>query len=1457
MPSRNVGSISVTVDANTGRLKAQIVDAVKEAEALVEGDQIDLTAEIHAKLNTAEMAEMREQIQAQLLGIDFTPQLNLTKAQEQLIALREQAEAEELQLSAVLQEQDLEKIAARVREFSEQQRAIFFDTHLDLTGVQEQIDIQEAKQQAIDFIAELDERQAQIEIDAFLAQKRQARVLLEIDLINATADYDAWVEEQRRKDLRIGVGVDLSAANAGIDAFIAETKFERVDIAVGLDTKQAALDALAFTEETRADRVTFETEVDTLKAQIELDAFILENTIRELNIDVNVDTAGASAHMDAFEAEQEAKSSAGGKKAGASFMDAFGGAVRDSGGGANARLIPNQITEWVPLVVAALEPISVALEGLAGGAIQVVASGFNALAGAGGALAPILAGVGASLGSVVIASLGMGKAISEVTKEFDAARTAGTTFTTDTKKIQAALAQLTPAARSVVLAFADLLPQLRDIQDQVSSAVFAGLGDTLRTLSSSVIPDMGHAFVLAGQSANTFFKNLAVALRNTDFSGTFRAIQPAVDSFGRAITIALQGIGPLLKAAAPAAIRLADALQNAATHLLAFIKTAAASGAINNFLQGGLDSLKAWGTLIVNAGKALFTLFQAGKTGGDALVTSLGNVLDKFNDWMKSVAGQNALKQFFDDSRQILSDFVPLLKGAADGFKNLISGDAVGRFKDFAADLGNVLSTLGALFGALDQASFSNALVDILQAIGDAITPILPQIRDFATVVGQGLAQAISDIAPHLEGLGTKLGDFLDAFGPNVAQGIENVATAIGILADAAGLLLDAFSALPEPIQTAIVTLVLLNRTLGPVTKSLVSAGIEAGKTAVKIAEWAAANPALAATIGAVGLAVGIVAAHFVAARQEADKTRAKVEDMTKAFIEAGDVGATQKIVDDFNALPTEVQAALGRTGINIQTFARGAVAGTTTAADAFKNMAANFGIANDQAIAALAAGKISIQDFTNDLVLAQGQFKVIDGIDFSSLLDALRQLGIPVADFVQALKFVNGEVAAIPPAQDAAQAALKATGDTVGFLVGDLSSATGAAQEFHGTMNTVQIAAANANVPMKTLSEGIGDVKGAMADFHGVDMTDLERLGKVMGEAATSADDLQKAIELLLTPTVAAQGAFDDFQSVIVDMKSNLDDVKKGVDGASTSLDTNTEAGLKNRDAVRNGIQAMSDYAVAQTKAGAPIQDTTDNLNAMYDALVQQVSAFTGSEDSAKTYLATLGLTPDTLTTLIQQPGMVDAILQAAGLKKAVDDVPDTATTNVSAPGATAATQQMDDTTAAAVGIPPSASTTVSAPGSIVASEQLGDVTAAVLAIPHSATTTVTANTGTAMSNLTTLSEQIKALDGSTIDVFVRANGTKVFAKGGLAQPGFLNIAGEAGTELVSFRGMQAVVSSPTVVPPGSVITPLNTSSSPAGGTPVIARQVNNYMTFNLSSDDPQAIATQVVNRSVAMADI
>jgi hypothetical protein len=1152
----------------------------------------------------------------------------------------------------------------------------------------------------------------------------------------------------------------------------------RMKVQLVRDTRQAARDAKRVADEELDDITARISNFETNRAALNAEKVRIDAAFGDITVNIVPDVSDA--HLAAAQAKVAAGTDGGWGGAGGRAGTAAGDAFLDSFSN-RTRLIAGAIALLA-------EPAAVALQGALSAATAITSSAFAAIAGGAGALTPILAGLGGEIAAIVVGSQGMVDALGAITDEFAAAVVEGREFDLMAADVQDALRPLGPAARDFATAFAEILPALSEVREAVSERLFAGLGDVLRDLSKTVIPDVEESLESAADVANAFFRDLADLAAETDFSAIFEALRPAMEAMGDAVIDVLGTIEPFLAAAAPAAELLADGLARGAESLRAMVE--ANPEALEDFLTAGVESLQRWWDLLSAIGDALFTVFAAGQSTGDDFLAGLTGIVERWDQWLEGAAGQTALADFFNNARRVVDDFGTVLDGVIEGFDRLVTEESFGRFT----------------------------------AITDAIGRVLPIIGDFLNTIGPlavGTARAFETIAIALQPILDVIGAFPD-----------EVLVAVG----AFGTLTTALKGVDVGIRAVRV------------------AADKLGQSVLFSGQWGLVLFGLSAAVGAAVAAwdhfAGKEAEVEAASRQLAASLGTAVEAMLEsndaALVASGGMDALAVSLTGADSEGAKFREALGALGVAI-TDADDVLVGMATNAEAMMTrLATGMGLPLDAARRLVDLVASSEQPFLG----VGGRIDALarsTGIGREALVNIAKALE-QVQDRAEEIdldttirSFLNSSAAASTLNQSLLAQAEAATGLSRGGE--DLLALYQAYTTLLGQADAKTEAAI-------ALSDGLATALGQVADEAAIATPEIdgfaaasERLETALDDATAATDLFRGAMDLLVAPTLDAQAAADAYRQTVADLalaikggaeaerlreqaaeaanEANrlaaegdaegaeaarakaeaLRDEADALEAANRTLDANTEAGRANRESIRQNVEAMLSQASAALTDGEALGTVEQRLRTQRQALIDQVMQFGLTRAEARRYVNQLGLTPKTIETVINQPGMDDALAKTEQLDRDLDGIPDAVDTFVNV--------NVDD------------------------------------------------------EPLIRLSETINALNGETIQIFTDVAGVRRFAAGGWTGPG-LNVGGEAGAELVRFGSRTGLLTGPTLLPRGVHVTSASRTERLLGqlvaalggrGPAPGGKQFNVVNHITPTQANPEMVAASVINRMAVLA--
>lgn len=338
--------------------------------------------------------------------------------------------------------------------------------------------------------------------------------------------------------------------------------------------------------------------------------------------------------------------------------------------------------------------------GLAANALPAAALVVTNLTGAiqqlaqtGAVLPGVVAGIVSSVGTAKLGFMGVGDAISEMYK---AAKSGDPK---DIKKAAEALKDLAPAATETVQSIGRVVPEFEKLRkDFVQQNMFDGIGKSIEDVSGRLMPTFKTGLGGIATAWNGTFKTLLGAV-GSDSSKSFldRIFGNTAEGQKRAnaaIEPLIHGLGQLATTGSNFLPRLGDGLAKITTRFDTFITKAAADGRLDKWIDQGLNAVASLGNSFLNIGKIIGSLTEA--AGGDGgffklLETGTG----KLADFLASAEGQEKLTRFFNDARQTLGQWIPILGNIAN-----VVGDVFKGLQDWG---GILLPVLGQVTGFLSS----------------------------------------------------------------------------------------------------------------------------------------------------------------------------------------------------------------------------------------------------------------------------------------------------------------------------------------------------------------------------------------------------------------------------------------------------------------------------------------------------------------------------------------------------------------------------------------------------------------------------------------------------------------------------------------------------------------------------------------------------------------------------------
>ena len=330
----------------------------------------------------------------------------------------------------------------------------------------------------------------------------------------------------------------------------------------------------------------------------------------------------------------------------------------------------------------------------------------------------------------------------------------------DIEKVNEAMASLAPSAREAVKAIRKLGPRFKALRLDVQQQLFEHLGDVISKVGRKYLPLLQDGLRQVAATFNGLTQLSAKGLLDPaamkdvkgildDVAQAFRSITPAVLSMGGAfLDIAAVGadfLTPLATGVSDMAQRFAD-----------LVSSARDSGALHDFIAGGLSAVGDVAKVLGAAGKALYGIVRAAQAAGGGTLSAFADVMQRVADVVNSPTFQKGLTEFFAGLQaggKALSDALPAIGQAlaaiAPGLADLAAaiGTGLGQLlKDISAGLIAMAPTFNALADALSRANpqWLALAVGVGLAVG-AVVKLLPLLEVVVPVLGAipGVAVAV------------------------------------------------------------------------------------------------------------------------------------------------------------------------------------------------------------------------------------------------------------------------------------------------------------------------------------------------------------------------------------------------------------------------------------------------------------------------------------------------------------------------------------------------------------------------------------------------------------------------------------------------------------------------------------------------------------------------------------------
>lgn len=1082
-------------------------------------------------------------------------------------------------------------------------------------------------------------------------------MLARLKLIRAKAESDL-------RSIELEVGLDDKAVRAGLKELDARLKAAQLELEVNteLDTAVFEGELAALRSLIRDVRIDVSGDVDAG------DWLAIRQLVEELLGDVEVDVepnfqiskwARVKRQINTWSKEM-------GSSGGSNFTRGFSNAVSD--GGQLAALA----------IISFGDSVAVALEGLAGGAVGVASSAIAGLGAAVGAAIPVLFGFAGALTATIVGFRGVGSALRSIRQgDFD--------------ELERNLLDLTPSAQSFVRAFEGISPALDSIRDAAQEELFRGMGEELNRLSrGGVLGDVEEAFRIAAGSVNEFFMQLGAVARETDFTGAMEALDPALDNAFDAASELAATLGPFLEQAGPAAEILSGWVEEAARGFKGWVL----DGKLAPALETGMEHLEKWVELIGTAGSLLGTIGSAAAPSGGSLVTALDDILTRWNNFLNTERGQQGLADFFSKSQESISNFEPIIEGLSKAWEILTEEGASERFADVAEQVGESLPAVAEFLSTLSEAQIGTAflnIVDVLGVLSEAVGLLPDELLSFAAQL-----YAVNKIVGPLYTNLNKLSKVNLSFGWMAAF---NTALTIGVLAfdawtgrnraaeeeaeDFGNTMLSvvdsilegddavakhelALSALEETtrqtvegndeLQAALNNLGVTTDDLGASLIDMADDGQSGYEALRNLADAAGASETEAAGLAAI---VNSTNTNMQGMADDAENLATAFADVPSA------VGASTESFEAFAAdseipLATVVSAATGMSSDLAEQFVAVSEATGTPIASLIE-MAGEMEAVQDKARRADFGG-FAEEQLINAATTDDATKALVDqAVQLSGLGGSWDEVKNTVTDFTPIYTAYLDLLGKNAVEEGDVAAATDLTTDALLVQMDALAQNQAANEARAEALKAERAEAMSAYQAELDAAEEIREIAATIADSQFGLPEGTAETWINMADAATRASDAASAFSDAME---IIRGGAPEWEESLANAEAAIDELAEGLkmtneageevdftpainaaQGLATAFDLTEEEGRAGMEAAHDFADTILEVGEAGLAAGQDTDVIIGKMNALRGTLEDQLVAWGFSEEAAADYVDTLIGTPEELATIVETPGLFEAL--------------------------------------------------------------------------------------------------------------------------------------------------------------------------------------------------------------------
>lgn len=293
-----------------------------------------------------------------------------------------------------------------------------------------------------------------------------------------------------------------------------------------------------------------------------------------------------------------------------------------------------------------------------------------------------------------------------------------------------------PVLKDVRKAVKSLKDELADVKELVQDKFWSGFVDDIRPLGEKLLPTLGKTLAPVATSLGRFGKALTGFLGDDVFLRRFRGMGNVAARFGDSLRIALFGkskqidgvkestrglahfLSDLEVTTRPVVDLFGDLTARFGQWTGGLLDTKAEREAFRDYLDYAIEKGAQASRIVADLTSALVGIFRHGQPTGDSLLASLEEAVSRFDDWVNSREGGQAIREFFEEIEPV------------------------------AAAMGDVLVELGRSLAELAGDQNTAALLD--QLANDVLPAVTTALKELGQNLGPEVIEMFENLAESL-----------------------------------------------------------------------------------------------------------------------------------------------------------------------------------------------------------------------------------------------------------------------------------------------------------------------------------------------------------------------------------------------------------------------------------------------------------------------------------------------------------------------------------------------------------------------------------------------------------------------------------------------------------------------------------------------------------------------------------